>query len=105
FPATSSVALADIDRDGRLDLVMGRDQNQVTVVYRNVGDGQLDSVAALSCGSTQGVALGDIDGDGAPDLVRGNLRQPAALYFNRGATFVEDSVWSALNPSESTLGL
>jgi len=71
---TQSVALADIDGDGDLDLVAGNDAGEPNRVYTNDGSGNFtDSGQMLGSNNTVSVALADIDGDGDLDLVAGNF--------------------------------
>jgi len=81
---TQSVALADIDGDGDLDLVAGN-LTEANRVYTNDGSGNFtDSGQALGSNSTTSVALADIDGDGDLDLVAGNRgAQPDRVYVNQ----------------------
>ena len=78
--------LADIDRDGRLDLVVGREAGAVSV-YRNTGTGATvtfsemkDVVIALPPAAAPAIA--DLTGDGVPDLIAGTVS--GGLQFFRG---------------------
>jgi hypothetical protein len=97
----SGPTFADIDGDGRLDLVVGGIDGANTSCFRNLGNG---SFAPLACGITNApadvysTALGDYDRDGDLDLVTthwGSWPRPR-LWRNAGnGTFVEISAAQA----------
>jgi len=65
------LALADIDRDGKLDAVLGRDPAQL-VVLRGAGDGRFEAPQSFALShSPTDVAVGDLNNDGWPDAVVG----------------------------------
>lgn len=68
---TSSVALADLNGDGHLDVVVANDASNSVGVLLNNGDGTFQSGVTYSCGqySASSVAITDLNGDGHPDLV------------------------------------
>lgn len=80
YPA--SVALADVNGDGRLDLVVADacqssvcgDHGAVSVLLGN-GDGSFQNAVIYDAGgmSTDSVAVADVNGDGKPDIVIANL--------------------------------
>jgi len=85
---TRSVAFADVDGDGDLDLVAGN-KAQTNRLYLNNGTADpFSGVTGADISSdahwTYSVALGDVDGDGDLDLVAGNLPQTNRLYLNNG---------------------
>jgi hypothetical protein len=98
-------ALVDLDRDGRLDVVLingttmermrksGGDP--VVAVYRNSGSGKFENVSAMVEGSRRGWGMGvsvtDVNADSFPDLyVTGFGRN--YLYINReGKALVESA--------------
>jgi hypothetical protein len=66
------VITADIDHDGKPDVVLGDNQANLAAVTLGNGDGTLRSRDAYSSPG-YGVALGDLDGDGVLDAVVANL--------------------------------
>ncbi|HKM65592.1 MAG TPA: CRTAC1 family protein [Candidatus Acidoferrum sp.] len=100
------IALADYDRDGRIDLFFAND-SMPEFLYHNRGDGTFEEVALQSGvavdseGHTyagMGVDFADYNNDGLPDLVVTDLAsQIYALYRNNGdGTFNYDSYPSGL---------
>ncbi|MEO6774957.1 MAG: VCBS repeat-containing protein [Kofleriaceae bacterium] len=80
----AAVALGDVDRDGRTDVVLGYagtlelwlNNGAATFTHATQalsGAGHVSSVSAL--------ALGDVDGDGSPDLVVGQAGAPLAAWL------------------------
>jgi hypothetical protein len=70
-----SVAVADVNGDGKPDVVVAeRDWNVVTVLLGN-GDGTFQTRADYGSGGSDAdsVAIGDVNGDGKPDLVVATL--------------------------------
>ena len=87
------IAIADFDRDGKIDLAIAND-SMPEFLYRNKGDGTFEEtglmaeVAVDADGRTyagMGIDFQDFDNDGLPDLVITNLaNQKYALYRNNG---------------------
>src|SRR5713226_7613539 len=87
------IAIADYDRDGRVDIFVAND-SMVEFLYHNKGDGTFEEVglpsqvAVDSDGRTyagMGVDFADYNNDGWPDLIITDLaNQRYALYQNNG---------------------
>lgn len=84
---TFSVNLADIDRDGWLDIYLANFQSQ-NKVYRNLGNGQFEDWTnfsrAFAVYNAMGAIFFDYDNDGDPDLYLVHDGQPNILYQNIG---------------------
>lgn len=88
----TSVAVADVNGDGKPDIV-ATDQcasanclnNGLVAVLLGNGDGTLQAAQAYSAGGflTNSVAVADVNGDGKPDLVVANICADDATYCNR----------------------
>ena len=87
------IALADFDRDGKVDIAIANDSIP-QFLYRNLGGGHFEEtgmmaeVAVDGAGRTyagMGIDFQDFDNDGFPDLVITNLaKERYALYRNNG---------------------
>lgn len=70
----SSVALADLDGDGQLDIITANGDSDDLSVLLGSGDGTFAGQVSLDAGgqTPTGLAVADLDGDGQPDLVTAN---------------------------------
>lgn len=75
-PSTCSVAIGDLDGDGKLDMAVANQFSNNVSVFLNTGTSGTISYAAkrdFATGSTpRSIAIGDLDGDGKADLAVAN---------------------------------
>ncbi len=71
-PGVAASLLRDLDRDGDLDLVLGRVSGGNRVLLGDGNGAFADSGQSLGSTPTSALAAGDVDGDGDLDLVEGN---------------------------------
>jgi adhesin/invasin len=95
----SAVALSDLDKDGRPDLVVAAASTNNLHIARGRGNGTFATFTAvpLGAGATnpQGVATGDFNNDGRTDLVSANQNtNNATLLLDNGAGGYTSSNWS-----------
>ncbi len=109
-----SIAAADLDGDGRLDLVAASADSSArrATILRNVGDGKFHARRDYPLvGFVNDVVLGDMDNDGEQDAVAAvyvpNLNR-LGLFFGQGdATFEQPSYtehWGNMQPTGLALG-
>lgn len=85
---TTSLALADVDGDGRLDAAAATDQD--VAILRGGGDGSLAIADRVLAGTTpRAVGLADLDHDGRPDLtaINGDAGAFTAIRGRGDGTF------------------
>lgn len=80
---TMTAVVADMSRDGALDIVMAS-QGQTDQVLVNDGRGKFSPIAEFGpVGSkTTAIAVGDLNGDAAFDIVAGYTTGPGVVYRN-----------------------
>jgi uncharacterized protein (DUF2141 family) len=95
--AESAPAVADVDGDGDLDLLLGNRISQdnprsgALHYFENIGtrtrpEWRARGPLAITGTFNYAPALGDLDGDGKPDLILGTWRNVLEWYRNTGAT-------------------
>ena len=89
FGSVGSLAHADLDGDGQLDMVVGSRVGRPTSLWRNMGQARFELLAEMTTGVTLALATGDIDRDGDIDLLCGDARAReldpcASVWINDG---------------------
>ena len=98
----AGVAIADLDSDGWLDVVLGGLHGPATVLWNRggLGDPAFDAVA-LELAGARAVAIVDVDGDGHQDIVATRTdERPQWLRGSGGRAFriVDDEQFIARHP-------
>jgi hypothetical protein len=82
--APYSIGVADMNRDGKPDIVVGR-QEAVGSILFNQGGRQPAFIEVPwndGKGSVYGVAIADLDGDGWPDIAAARSEAPNGIWFS-----------------------
>ncbi len=83
----TDIALADLDRDADLDVIVAAGVGAPNRIFRNSGSTFETAAIGAPSEDSRAVAVGDLNGDAFPDLVFAN-NGASAVYLNQaGATF------------------
>jgi len=88
LPATPSntIAVADLNSDGNLDVVVSGDANDTWILFGN-GNGTFQPAATYSISGASFYALADFNGDGKPDILAVGGSTIYVLLNNGDGTF------------------
>jgi hypothetical protein len=78
-----SVALGDLNGDGKPDVVTGDEAGRVSVLL-NRGDGSLEAERSYDAHPVESIAVGDLNGDGKPDVATADGQLGVSVLLNRG---------------------
>jgi hypothetical protein len=102
--ATYSVAWADWNNDGDLDLAVGNWLEENRIYDNNAGTLSLTWSSTGQTNKTRGVVWGDWNNDGLPDLAAGNWGQLNHVWENLGGGVLA-IVWSSTGQTDNTSGV
>ena len=86
-----SAPLADVDKDGNLDIVLSNDSPDPKLILLNDGKGRFTIGGTFGDPKwpTRNVAVADLNGDGYPDIAVANRPGPSYVCLNDGKVHFE----------------
>jgi hypothetical protein len=92
--AGRDVALADLDNDGDLDVVVANGPGNPSAAFVNDGHGVLTRLASLgpAARNDRAVAIADVNGDGFADIVIGSAGGNSLYTSASGASFTQSAL-------------
>jgi FG-GAP-like repeat/FG-GAP repeat len=79
-----SVAIGDLNADGKADIVAANEEEGFVSVLLNNGQGRFQTKRDYRTGGGRSVAIGDLNGDGKADLATGTGGKAVSVLLNRG---------------------
>jgi hypothetical protein len=113
LPGAQSVAIGDLNGDGRLDLVVADASNRIPILLGQVGGGFLAQtpLTFLGLNNLSSVAIADLNGDGRLDLALanygvspGDAGKVSVLIANVGGGFSIQNLPTGTNSSSVAIG-
>ena len=100
-----SVALADLNGDGKADLATANWRAKTVSILVNRGDGSFEPKRDLAIAGAGGFAVGDLNGDGRPDLATaGDSSNTVSVLMNTpGLCAVQNVKGKTLAAAKQTL--
>ena len=81
--APYAIALADVNEDGRTDVIVGHVNARPVVFFNGYGSTFAPVEFGDDQGKAYGFAVGDVDEDGFNDIAMARSGAPNVLYFGR----------------------
>jgi uncharacterized protein (DUF2141 family) len=100
-----AVCAADVNGDGKLDLISADNYSSTLTVLTNDGNGGFVLASTLHVGAPASVCVADVNGDGKVDLICANLGPPSGPYLNTLTIMTNDGVGGFEFASAPIVGL